>query len=608
MAPGKKGKKTEITTPKASKRIIRIEEQITLQELAKRMGVKSTELLMQLMGMGVGTININSTLDAETANIVASDFGYEVENVAVAEEDLLAESRAVVTNADANDQEPRPPIVTMMGHVDHGKTSLLDAIRKTNVVSTEAGGITQHIGAYRVKTPDGQTLAFIDTPGHEAFTAMRARGASATDIAIVVCAADDGVMPQTIEAINHAKAAEVPIIVAINKCDLPGADPDRARRMLMEQGLVPEDLGGDIIVVEASAKTGEGLDKLLEMIGLQSEVMEITANPKRIASGVVLEAYLDRGRGPVANIMVQDGTLTTGEIIVAGPAFGKIRAMSDENGRMVKQAGPSTPVEVLGLSAVPGAGDTFDAVADIKVAEKVSKTREEKSRANLAGSSKPSLEALYEQLQSSNEQVDLKLIIKADVQGTVEALKDSLSKLTTDKVKVTVVQALPGGITESDVLLADTAGAIIIGFNVRPAGKARKMAETQGVEIHVYSIIYEVVDAVKKAMVGLLAPETAEEVLGQVEVRDTFVIPKIGTVAGSYVTEGKVVRNSRARLFRDSIKIWEGKLGSVRRFKDDVKEVASGFECGLSLESYNDIKVGDVIEIYTEKEVEATLD
>jgi translation initiation factor IF-2 len=605
MAPGKKGKKTEITTPKASKRVIRIEDQVSLQELAKRMGVKATEMLTQLMGMGVGTININSTLDLDTAKIVASDFGYEVENVAVVEEDLLASTRADETEEEKKDRELRPPVVTMMGHVDHGKTSLLDKIRKSDITSQEAGGITQHIGAYRAKTTAG-TIAFIDTPGHEAFTAMRSRGANVTDIVVLVTAADDGVMPQTIEAIDHARAAEVPIIVAINKCDLPTANPDKTRRMLMEHNLVPEDLGGDIIMVEVSAKTGQGVDKLLEMIALQAEVMELSANPKRPASGVVLEAYLDRGRGPVANVLVQEGILHVGDVLVAGASFGKIRAMTDEHGRKIKEAGPSTPIEVLGLTLVPGAGDQFDVASDMKVAEKVGKTRADKTRAVVTELTKPSLEALYEQMQT-NDQVDLNLIIKTDVQGTMEALKESLSKLSTEKVKVAIVHASVGGITESDVNLASTAGAIIIGFNVRPAGKARRMAEEQGVEIRLFGIIYEVLDSIKQAMIGLLAPEFKEEVLGQVEVRNTFNIPKIGTIAGSYVAEGKVVRNARARLIRDSVQIWEGKLGSLKRFKDDVKEVASGFECGISLDGYNDVKIGDVIEVYREKEVEATL-
>ncbi len=607
MAPGKKGKKTEITVPRASKRVIRIEEQISLQDLAKRMSVKSTELLMKLIGLGMAGININSTLDSETAKIVAEEFGYDVENVALDEEDLLAATRGGDESVEeAGLRIARPPIVTMMGHVDHGKTSLLDVIRKSKVAAGEAGGITQHVGAYQTKTTSG-VVSFIDTPGHEAFTAMRARGANATDIVVLVTAADDGVMPQTIEAINHARAAEVPIIVAINKCDLPGANPERTRRMLLEHNLVPEELGGETIIVEVSAKTGAGIDKLLEMISLQAEVMELSANPAKPASGVVLEAYLDRGRGPVANIVVQDGTLKPGDIMVAGPAHGKIRAMADEDGRKVSEAGPSLPVEVLGLDVVPAAGDTFDIVSDMRLAEKVAVSRAERRAASqVSPAARPSLEALYQQMQQS-DQVDLKLIVKSDVQGTMEALRDSLTKLSGDKVKVTVVHASVGGITESDVLLAATAGAIIIGFNVRPAGKAKKLAAEQGVDLRVFSIIYEVVDAVKQAMLGLLAPIIKEEALGQAEVREIFSIPKVGTIAGSYVTEGKLVRNASARLIRDSVQIWEGRLGSLRRFKDDVKEVAAGFECGISLEGYNDVKAGDVVEVYTEKQVEATL-
>jgi translation initiation factor IF-2 len=607
MAPGKKGKKTEITVPRASKRVIRIEAQISLQELAKRMSIKSTELLMKLIGLGMAGININSTLDLETAKIVAEEFGYDVENVALDEDDLLAATRGTVESVeDAGQRIPRPPIVTMMGHVDHGKTSLLDAIRKTKVAAGEAGGITQHVGAYQTRTASG-IVSFIDTPGHEAFTAMRARGANVTDIVVLVTAADDGVMPQTIEAINHSRAAGVPIIVAINKCDLPGANTERTRRMLMEHNLLPEELGGQTIIVEVSAKTGAGIDKLLEMISLQAEVMELSANPVRAASGSVLEAYLDRGRGPVANIIVQEGTLRTGDIMVAGPAHGKIRAMADEAGRKVTEAGPSMPVEVLGLDAVPSAGDTFDVVTDMRLAEKVAESRAERRAASQASSSgRPSLEALYQQMQQT-DQVDLKLIIKSDVQGTMEALRDSLTKLSGEKVKVTVVHASVGGITESDVLLAATAGAIIIGFNVRPAGKAKKLAAEQNVDLRVYSIIYEVVDAVKLAMVGLLAPVFKEEALGQAEVREVFTIPKVGTIAGSHVIEGKVVRNARARLIRDAVQIWEGRLSSLRRFKDDAREVAAGFECGISLEGYNDIKPGDVIEVYTEKQIEATL-
>ena len=606
MTPGAKGKKTEITTPKAIKRVIKIEGQITLLELAKRMGVKATELLMKLMGLGMAGVNINSTLDLDTAKIVAEEFGYEVESNVVEEVDMLADTRAEETDEERKQRVPRSPIVTMMGHVDHGKTSLLDYIRKANVADGEAGGITQHIGAYRVRTPIGE-VTFIDTPGHAAFAAMRARGANATDIVVLLCAANDGVMPQTIEAIQHARAAECPIIVAINKCDLQDADPGRAKRMLMEHGLVPEELGGDTIMVELSAKTGKGVDQLLEMLSLQAEVMELDANPLRPGAGVVLEAYLDKGRGPVANILIKEGTLRVGDILVAGAAHGRVRAMTDERGRKTAEAGPATPVEVLGLSSVPAAGDVVDVVADMKLAEKVTSARDERVRASIAPSMRPSLETLYSQLQNE-EQAELKVVVKTDVQGTMEALREALEKLSTEKVKITVVGASCGGITESDVLLASTAGAIILGFNVRPAGKARSLADEQGVEIKIYSIIYELLDAVKAAMLGLLTPTTEEEVIGMAEVRETYNIPKHGTIAGSYVTEGKVMRNGFARLIRDSVQIWEGKVSSLRRFKDDVKEVVAGLECGIGLAGYNDIRVGDVVEFYLEKEVAATLE
>ncbi|MBN2528371.1 MAG: translation initiation factor IF-2 [Deltaproteobacteria bacterium] len=605
MTPGKKGKKTEITTPKAIKRVIKIDGQVTLQELAKRMSVKSTELLMKLMSMGMAGININSTLDADTSKIIAEEFGYEVEDVAVDEQDLLSASRAEETDEEKAARETRAPVVTMMGHVDHGKTSLLDYIRKANVAEGEAGGITQHVGAYRVKTDIGE-IAFIDTPGHAAFSAMRARGAHVTDIVIVVCAADDGVMPQTAEAIAHARASNCPIIVAINKCDLPTANVEKARRMLMEYSLIPEELGGDTIIVEVSAKTGQGVDQLLEMISLQAEIMELTANTKRAAAGVVLEAYLDKGRGPVAHVLIQDGTLDANDILVAGQAFGKIRAMTNERGQKVSKAGPSTPVEILGLSAVPSAGDTFDVVSDMKLAEKVASQREEKERMSAAAASRPSLDALYAKMQAG-EQAELKVLVKADVRGTLEAIKDSLIKLSNEKVKVTVVSASVGGITESDVLLASTADAIIIGFNVRPAGKARKLADEQSIEIKIFSVIYDIIDAVQLAMKGLLAPTIEQKVIGEAEVREVFRIPKVGAIAGCYVTNGKVMRNCLVRLIRESVQIWEGEVDSLRRFKDDTREVASGYECGIGLKGFNDIKESDILEFYLEEEVETEL-
>jgi translation initiation factor IF-2 len=606
MTPGKKGKKTEITTPKAIKRLIRVEGQITLQELAKRMSVKATELLMSLMSMGMSNVNINSTLDIDTSKIVAEEFGFEVADVAILENELLAQTRADETEEEKANRVTRAPIVTMMGHVDHGKTSLLDFIRKANVAEGEAGGITQHIGAYRVKTSIGE-IAFIDTPGHAAFTAMRARGADATDIVIVVCAADDGVMPQTIEAINLARAASCPIIVAINKCDLPSANVDKAKRGLLEQGLISEDLGGETIVLEVSAKTGKGIEHLLEMISLQAEVMELTANPGRAAAGIVLEAYLDKGRGPVSHVLVQDGTLSVNDIVVAGQAFGKVRAMTNERGQKVAVAGPSTPVEILGLSAVPGAGDTFDVVADMRTAEKVSSSREDKERATSTTlTSRPSLDVLYQKMQEEG-QAELKVIVKADVRGTMEAIRESLTRLTTEKVRVTIVAASVGAITESDVLLASTANAIIVGFNVRPAGKARRLAEEQGIQINIYSVIYEILDSIEAAMKGLLTPTIEQKVVGMAEVREVFRIPKVGTIAGCYVTDGKVFRNGLARLIRDSVQIWEGSVDSLRRFKEDVKEVASGYECGIGLRGFNDIKEADVIEFYQEEEVETQM-
>jgi len=602
--PGKKTKKTEITTPKAIKRIIRIEETVSLQELAKRMGIKANDVLMKLIGMGMGGVNINSVLDSDTAKLVAAEFSYEVEDMAVAEEDLLASARADAEKAEAG-HETRPPVITMMGHVDHGKTSLLDYIRKSHIVKGEAGGITQHIGAYRVDTRQG-TLCFLDTPGHEAFTAIRSRGANTTDIVVLVVAADDGVMPQTVEAINHAKAAEVPIVVALNKMDLAGVDPEKVLRQLSEQGLVAEEWGGQVTVCRVSARTGDGLDNLLEMLNLQAEIMELDASPDNAAKGTVLEAYLDKGRGPVANVLVQDGTLTPGDIVVAGMAFGKVRALTNEFGQSVKKATPSTPVEILGLSDVPEAGNQFDVVSGMKVAQQISDSRQSKVRASGAVDPKVSLQDLFQKIQEGETQ-GLKLVVKADVQGSLEAMNDALVKLTNDEVRVEVIHSAVGGITESDVMLASASGAIIIGFNVRPAGKARKMAEEQKVEIKVFKVIYEAIDEVKKALSGLLEPIVQEEALGQAEVRDTFHVPKVGTIAGCAVIEGKVQRNAKARIIRDSVQVWEGKMGSLKRFKDDVKEVTQGYECGIGLDGFNDVKIGDVIEVFITREVRPEL-
>jgi translation initiation factor IF-2 len=588
------------------KKVIKIEEQVTLQQLAGKMSLKSTDVLMRLLSMGMPGVNINSTLDAETAKILASEFGWAVEDVAVSETDAITAAMGGATDDTDAELEVRPPIVTVMGHVDHGKTSLLDRIRKATVADGEAGGITQHVGAYRVETAKG-TIAFLDTPGHEAFTAMRARGASVTDIVILVVAADDGVMPQTKEAINHAQAAKVPIIVAVNKIDKPGADPEKIKRDLASLGLQPEEWGGETMFVHVSAKTGEGIEHLLETVLLQAEVLELTASPKRRASGTVIEALLDRGRGPVARVMIQDGTLRTGDVLLAGGAWGKVRAMTDELGRPVLEAGPATPVEVLGLNEVPSAGDPVHAVKDAKTAEEIAETRRKKaSKTLIPQDSRVSLETLTKNL-SEADQLELKLIIKGDVQGSVEAVGHALAKLTTPKVKVTIVHAAVGAITEGDVNLAVASKAIIAGFNVRPAGKSAALAENEGVEIRLYNIIYNAIDDIRSAMEGLLPATKVEKILGRAEVRQVFNLTKIGIVAGCMVTNGLVRRTGEARLIRENIVVWTGKLSGVRRFKDDVKEVAEGFECGISLDGYTDIKQNDFIESFEVEEIKTKL-
>ncbi|MGD8861242.1 MAG: translation initiation factor IF-2 [Myxococcales bacterium] len=603
MAPGKKGQKTEITTPSAAKRVIRIEDQISLQVLAQRMSLKATDVLGKLMQMGMTGVMINSNLDTDTAGILASEFGFEVENVAVTEDDLIKDARGDFEDV-ARDRQGRPPVVTVMGHVDHGKTSLLDRIRRTEVVAGESGGITQHLGAYRVDSKKG-TIVFLDTPGHAAFTAMRARGANATDVVILVVAADDGVMPQTKEAIQHSKAAEVPIVVAVNKCDKEDARPEVVMRDLAAEGLQPEEWGGDTMFVNVSAATGEGIDKLLDGVLLQSEMQELDANPKVPAEGVILEAYLDKGRGPVANVLVQNGTLQTGQAVVAGSAHGKIRAMTDDRGKQIAKAGPSTPVELLGLSEVPETGDSFYVVTDVKQAQQIAERRKKPSKAPVAAGGKAGLEALYEKMREGDKE-ELNLVVKADVQGSAEALVKALTELSTDKVKVNVVLSGAGGITENDVMLASASNAIVIGFHVRPTGGATKTAKAEQVEIRTYSIIYEAVDAVKSAMLGLLKPEYKEVALGKAEVRATFSIPR-GTIAGCMVVDGKIVRGAKARLVRDSVQVWEGTIKSLRRVKDDVKEVPNGMECGIGLENFNDIKEHDVIECFDLEEVSVQL-
>jgi translation initiation factor IF-2 len=597
----------------AHKKVIRIEENVTLQSMAQRMSLKSTELLMKLLSMGMTGVHINTTLDADTARILASEFGWEVEDLAVSEEQSIAAARgeegAAKTAAPAETVDTslvtRPPVVTVMGHVDHGKTSLLDKIRKANVAGGEAGGITQHIGAYRVQTPHG-IIVFLDTPGHEAFTQMRARGASVTDLVILVVAADDGVMPQTKEAIAHAKSASVPIIVAVNKIDKPNAEPERVRRELVEAGLQPEEWGGDTIFVNVSAQNGEGVTHLLEMVALQAEVLDLRANPTIAASGTVLEALLDRGRGPVARVLVQDGTLRVGDFVLAGPGFGKVRAMTNEHGKQIHEAGPSTPVEILGLSDVPGAGDPMHAVKDAKKAQEIAESRRGKmAKSLIPATAKVSLEELSKRIADEGQQ-ELRVIIKGDVQGSVEAVADALAKLSSERVRLSIIHAGVGAITEGDINLAIAAKAILIGFNVRPAGKASSLAEENKIEIRLYSIIYNAVDDVKSAMEGLLPPTLIEKMNGKAEVRQIFKVKGV-VVAGCYVSEGNIKRTAKVRLVRDATIVWDGKLAALKRFKDDVREVQEAMECGMSLEGYNDIKEKDVIECYEIEEVKQKL-
>jgi translation initiation factor IF-2 len=592
--PGKEQRKTEITVPRASKRVIKISEVITVGDLARDMGVKAGEVIKKLMGLGM-MATINQVLDADTATLIASEFDHQVENVAFDADSALEVEHQVEEQETA--LMPRSPVVTIMGHVDHGKTSLLDAIRSTNVTAQEHGGITQHIGAYHVQV-DGRSVTFLDTPGHEAFTAMRARGAQVTDIVVLVVAADDGVMPQTVEAINHARAAEVPIIVAINKIDKPDANLERVKRGLSEYGLVSEDWGGDTVFAPVSAKTQEGIPNLLEMLLLQADILELKANPNKLARGTIVEAKLDRGRGPVATVLVQEGTLHVGDAFVCGVFYGKVRAMVDDQGRKVDAAPPSFPVEILGLQGVPQAGDSFVAVTDEAKARQVAEYRQSKQReTELVKSSKVSLEELYDQIKTGDVR-ELRVVLKADVQGSVEALTEALSRLSSDEVKFRVIHGSVGGITESDILLAAASNAIVIGFNVRPESKGAALAAKEGVDVRLYTIIYEAVADVRAAMEGLLEPTYREQILGRVEVRQIFNISGAGAVAGCYVAEGKVQRGSLVRLLRDQVVVHEGKLGSLKRFKDDVREVSAGYECGLAIEGFQDVKQGDVVEAY----------
>jgi translation initiation factor IF-2 len=583
--------KPQLTTPKAIKRRIKVDDTIALSELAKRMGVKASEIIVKLMGMGV-MATLNQVIDFDTAVLVATEFNFELERAAFEEDTFLK-----VEKEDPEKRIGRPPVVTIMGHVDHGKTSLLDVIRKTRVTEGEAGGITQHIGAYHVATDRGQ-IVFLDTPGHEAFTAMRSRGAGITDLVVLVVAADDGVMPQTLEAINHSRVANVPIIVAINKIDKPGADTERVQRELADAGLVSEDWGGDTIFVKVSAKTNVGIDTLLEMILLQAEVMELKADPERPAFGHVVEAKLDIGRGPVATVLVQQGTLRAGDAVVCGVHYGKVRALLNDCGVQVESAGPSMPVEVIGLSGVPMAGDELVALADEKDARQVSLHRIQKQRSkDLTKTTRLSLDKLFEQMKDGLVK-DLNIIIKADVHGSIEALGDSLVKLSNEEVNINVIHAATGAITESDVSLATVSDAIIIGFNVRPSAKVQAMAAEEHVDMRFYNIIYNVIKDVKDAIVGMMKSTFQERVLGRAEVREIFHVPKVGTIAGCSVTDGKIQRGKLIRLLRDGIVTFEGKISSLRRYKDDVKEVVVGYECGIGIENFNDIKLGDIIECY----------
>jgi translation initiation factor IF-2 len=598
---GRRSQPTRKSSPVVQKpREVEIPKSITVKELAARMSVPATSIIKKLMSIGV-MATVPQSISWEAAATVAEDFGFMVKLMEVETVDPLADIEDPPEKL-----KPRPPIVTIMGHVDHGKTTLLDAIRKSRVTEEEAGGITQHIGAYQVEL-QGRKITFLDTPGHEAFTAMRSRGAQVTDIAVLVVAADDGVMPQTKEAISHAQAADVPIIVAINKMDRPDANPDRVKQSLAEQNLIPEEWGGDTVCVNISALHREGIDELLEMILLVADLRELKANPDRMARGTIVEAKLDKGRGPVATVLINNGTLKVGDAIVAGSVAGRVRAMTDATGKRVELAGPATPVEVIGLSDVPGAGDELVALEDERLAREVAAEKQEQKRAaELRPSTPISLDDLFERIKEG-EVKELNLIIKADVQGSVEAVRQALEKLSTDEVRVNVIHGGVGGITETDVNLAATSNAVIIGFNVRPDVNASRVAEWEKVDVRTYRVIYSAIDDVKAAMEGLLEPDYVEEVLGRVVVRATFKVPNVGVVAGSYVTDGKITRNARVRLLRDNVVIHEGAISSLKRFKDDVREVTQGYECGIGIERFNDIKEGDEIEAYILKAVKRTL-
>ncbi|MEE1132511.1 MAG: translation initiation factor IF-2 [Caryophanon sp.] len=577
-------------------------ESLSVAELAKKLHREPSEIIKKLFMLGV-MATINQELDKDAIELLCADYGVEVEEeIRIDKTDLDTYFDETIVVVDEDALEERPPVVTIMGHVDHGKTTLLDSIRNTKVTAGEAGGITQHIGAYQVEA-NGKKVTFLDTPGHAAFTTMRARGASVTDIAIIVVAADDGVMPQTVEAINHAKAAEVPIIVAVNKMDKPSANPERVQQELTEHGLVPEAWGGETIFVPISALKGEGIDELLEMVLLSAEVGELKANPTRTAIGSVIEAQLDKGRGAVATLLVQDGTLRVGDPIVVGHAYGRVRAMVNDLGRRVKEAGPSTPVEVTGLNEVPQAGDRFVVFGDEKTARQVGESRSMTAiQAQRTEKTRVTLDNLFEQM-SQGEMKELNLIVKADVQGTVEAMAASLMKIDVEGVNVKIIHTGAGAITESDISLAAASNAIVIGFNVRPDVNAKRAADEEGVDIRLHRIIYKVIEEIEQAMKGLLDPEFEEKIVGQAEVRQTIKVSKVGTIAGSYVIEGKMVRDAGVRVIREAIVIFEGELDSLKRFKDDAKEVAKGYECGITIKGYNDVKEGDIIEAFVMEEI-----
>ena len=589
--------KTQITTPKASKRMLKVNDKMKVGDVAIEMGLKAGQLIKALMKNGV-MANVNMDLDFDTIALIVPEFGWEAQNVFRTADEIVTDTAFGNTEVGT---VTRPPVVTVMGHVDHGKTSLLDAIRNTNVASGEAGGITQHIGAYSVKTEDGSIITFLDTPGHEAFTAMRARGANATDIAIIVVAADDGMMPQTAEAVNHAKAAGVPMIVAVNKIDKPGANPEKIKQQLTELEIVPEEWGGTTIFCEVSALKKTGIKELLENIKLLAEVAELKANPEKSGSGIVIESKLEKGKGPVATILVKDGHVSIGDYIVAGSMKGKVKSLTNDKGERVTTITPGLPVEILGLEGVPSAGDRFDVVKDEKTAEEVVGVRKQQALEGNLGK-KITLEDMFAKVTQGDVK-EMNIILKSDVQGSLEAIQGMLNKLTSVEVKIKIIHTGVGGITENDVMLAHTSKGIVIGFNVRPDNNAQAKAKQIGVDIRSYSIVYEMVDEIKKAMTGLLTPQLVEKVMGAAQVRNIFSVPKMGVIAGCFVTSGKIQRSNMLRLVRDGKIIYEGKLGSLKRFKDDAKEVAEGFECGIGIENFNDIKVGDVIEAYMKEEV-----